>query len=366
MKEKEVLEKTMHFLVHNSFQFTVAIMCLVHAALLLITWYAGVLPLTFFNILSVVVYLFCVLLCRMGQIMPVYLSILLEVTAYAVTSVYYIGWESGSYFFLFSIVPIIIYFGCFLFKGSKRWIVVAILAMNFIIFSLLYIGHATMMPVYKLSDNLRIVMTLFSSFAMFFSIVFYSSIYINVSEYKMGTLEEENEQLAVNAKEDSLTCLLNRRGFLPLVENLMKDEDPEEFCIALFDIDNFKRINDTYGHDCGDEVLLGISKIIKKELPDCDICRWGGEEFVILMRNYEVIDAKRKMEEIRRIIESTPTVFYNKRIPATITVGVAEYSDVYKTPEELIKIADERMYYGKQHGKNIVIFEDKRKNLKSG
>ena len=64
------------------------------------------------------------------------------------------------------------------------------------------------------------------------------------------------------------------------------------------------------------------------------------------------------MEYVRKFIESTPTIFYNKRIPVTVTIGLMEYDPSYKTSEEVIKVADERMYYGKQHGKNILICED--------
>ena len=174
----------------------------------------------------------------------------------------------------------------------------------------------------------------------------------------MSDLEQKNEQLMVDAKVDVLTSLLNRRGFLPLIDALMGEEHSEQFCVAFFDIDNFKRINDSYGHDCGDEVLRHITKIIMKEMNGCDVCRWGGEEIIILMKGYDYSTAKRKMEALRNSIESTPTIFYNKRIPATITIGLEEYKDIYQNPEDIIKAADKRMYYGKQHGKNILIFKD--------
>ena len=76
-----------------------------------------------------------------------------------------------------------------------------------------------------------------------------------------------------------------------------------------------------------------------------------------MMRDYDMAVAKEKMEYVRRTIETSPTIFYNKRIPATVTIGVEERREVHKEAEEIIKIADERMYYGKQHGKNIVVCE---------
>ena len=108
--------KIFEFLIKNSFSFTVGVMCLVHAGLMLFMGINGVLPLFFFNILSVVVYIFCFILCNFRLIMPVYVSIILEVTIYTVIATYYVGLKCGTYCFLFSIVPIIIYFGSYLFQ----------------------------------------------------------------------------------------------------------------------------------------------------------------------------------------------------------------------------------------------------------
>ena len=358
MKIRNIVDKTLHFLVHNSFLFTVAIMCLVHATLLAVTWLAQVTPLVYFNILSVIVYVFCILLCNIGHILPVYISILLEVTIYACVATHYIGWGSGSYCFLCSVVPIIIYFGCFLFKGAKRWIIVLALILNFSVYVYLYVRYVDAEPVYVIPYFARMFLMVFSSFVMVFSVVFYNVIYIYSSEYERVSLEQKNKQLSVDAREDVLTSLLNRRGFLPVVASLMKDVGHNHFCIAFCDIDNFKRINDSYGHDCGDEVLRHMAGLFKKEMQGCDICRWGGEEIVILMKDYDFAVAKEKMEYMRKTIETNPTVFFNKRINATVTIGLEENRDSYHEPEDIIKVADARMYYGKQSGKNIVISED--------
>ncbi|MBR4778178.1 MAG: GGDEF domain-containing protein [Lachnospiraceae bacterium] len=354
---REKINKIMHILVHNSFLVTVIVIGLVHAALLGITWYADVTPLANFNILSVVVSSFCVGLCKNGHYLPVYVSLFLEVVIYSAISVYYIGWGCGSYFFLFSIVPIVIYFGCFFLKGSNRRIIVLMLILIFTMFVVLYVIYGKQTPKYSVNDTIREILFTFSAFAMFFAVVFYNAIYIYSSEDEKSSLEEKNVRLSADALEDTLTGLLNRRGFLPKVDELIK-VDGAHFCIAFFDIDNFKRINDSYGHDCGDEVLRHISSMVKKEMHGCEICRWGGEEFIILMKDYDMAVAGQKMEYIRKLIESTPTVFYNKHISVTVTIGLEEYSDKYPNPEDIIKVADERMYYGKQHGKNIVISED--------
>ena len=76
------------------------------------------------------------------------------------------------------------------------------------------------------------------------------------------------------------------------------------------------------------------------------------------MKDYDLTVAKEKMEYLRKIIETNPTFFFNKRINATITIGLEENKEIYHEPEDIIRIADGRMYYGKQHGKNILIYED--------
>lgn len=358
MNEKKAVDNVMHFLIHNSFLFTVVIMCLVHATLLVLSWFAKADTIVLFNVLSVIVYLFCIILCKFGHITPVYVSILLEVGIYAAVSVYYIGWKCCSYCFLFSIVPIVIYFGSFIFKNSKRWIIVLSLGLIFLEYSILYIYYSETAPIYAVNDGLVSVFTIFSAFVMFFSMIFYNTVYIYSSEHEMNTLEKENEQLSVDAKNDILTDMLNRRGFKPKVDEQIKNAAKETFSVAFCDIDNFKRVNDSYGHECGDEVLKHISRMIKKEMSDCDICRWGGEEIVILMKGYDLNKAVDSMENVRKLIETVPTVFYNKHIPVTITIGVVEYDIKFKESDSIIKVADERMYYGKQHGKNIVVFKD--------
>ncbi len=344
----------MQFLLHNIFVVTVGVMGLVHLTLLFIMWIGGITPLMLFNILSVVVYAFCMLLCRYGIIMPVYISVVLEVTAYAVISTYYIGLRSASYCFLFSIVPIIIYFGSYLFKGLLRLHIAVMLALNFATFVFLYVRFSNAPPIYEMSPPVRMTLVLFTSFAMIFATIFYNMIYIYSSEHEVIALTKRNKQLSHDVKNDALTNLLNRRGFLPEVEHLMEGTD-NHFCIAFCDIDDFKRVNDSFGHDAGDEVLRHIAGIIKNEMPGCPVCRWGGEEMVILMKDYDMAVARTKMEYIRKTVETTPTVFYSRIISVTITIGVVEYNQSYAKSEEIIKVADDRMYYGKQHGKNMVV-----------
>lgn len=353
----KVLVRVLRYLVENAYSFTVAVMGLVHATLAVIFLIAGVWELVQFNFVSVIIYAFCFILCRFGHILPVYASIILEVTIYSVVSTYYVGLRCGTYCFLFSIIPIIIYFGSSLFKGSQRWGVVVMLILNFIMFVVLYASFFQVQPKYIVPEPIMLLLVIISSFAMVFATMFYNAMYIFSSENQVNILEKKNKQLSAYAHEDALTSLLNRRGFLPLVNELMK-EPANHFSIAFCDLDDFKRINDSYGHEAGDEVLKHVTYMIKRELPGCDICRWGGEEFVILLNGCDLVTAKGQVERLRKSIESNPTSFFGKNIFVTTTIGLEENKEEYKSPEDIIKAADARMYYGKQHGKNILVAED--------
>ncbi len=356
--DANLLKLTMQVLVRNAYAFTVGVMCLVHSVLFALFLASGVIPLVIYNVVSVAIYLLCFFLCKFERILPVYAIIILEVTVYTVVSSYYIGLRCGTYCFLFSIIPIIIYFGSSLFKGRQRLGVVLMLVLNFITFAVLYISFSETQPVYLVSPFIRTILVVFSAFAMVFATMFYNAMYIFASENEVTILEQKNKQLSADASKDALTSLLNRRGFLPLVKSAMKDGKKNQFCVAFCDLDNFKKVNDTYGHDAGDEVLKHFAQLIKNEMQGCHVCRWGGEEIVILMRDYGLNAANAKMEKLRKNVETEPTEFFGKKIPITVTIGVAEFKNGHKDPEDIIKVADARMYYGKQHGKNIVVFED--------
>ncbi|MBR4948984.1 MAG: GGDEF domain-containing protein [Clostridiales bacterium] len=356
--KKIALNDVLRFLVTNTPEITVGVMGLVHAFLLIIFLIADVTPLAVFNVVSVIIYVVCMILCRLRYNMPVYASIILEVNTYTVVSTYYIGIRCGTYFFMFSIVPIMIYFGSKMFQGKRRMSLVIMLLLNFAVFVVTYVVFFGIQPVYDVSPVITLILVIFSAFAMIFSVIFYNTIYIYSTENMVINLEEKNKQLSADAHEDALTSLLNRRGFLPLVKTLMEGDTYTRFCVAFCDLDDFKRVNDSYGHDAGDEVLKHAATMIRQELPGCDVCRWGGEEFVILLKDTDLVSAKGRVERLRKTVESNPTSFFGKQIFVTLTIGLEEYRENYTEPEAVIRKADERMYYGKQHGKNIVIFED--------
>ena len=121
----------------------------------------------------------------------------------------------------------------------------------------------------------------------------------------------------------------------------------------MADIDNFKKINDTYGHNGGDEVLKAVSERMKAVCTGCDTSRWGGEEFLILCTG-PLSDVKAMLETLRSTIESEPIHYEDMNIPVTLTIGFAGRKK-QQSVDEWINTADNNLYYGKTNGKNVVI-----------
>ena len=125
---------------------------------------------------------------------------------------------------------------------------------------------------------------------------------------------------------------------------------------AMSDIDNFKRINDTYGHNGGDEVLRTVAETIKNVCGGCTVARWGGEEFLIVSEE-DISEGQEMLERLRRTIESNPVSFEGQEIKVTITIGAAS-KRTEQTIDQWVQEADNRLYYGKNNGKNRVIVNE--------
>lgn len=150
------------------------------------------------------------------------------------------------------------------------------------------------------------------------------------------------------SRTDELTQINNRYS---LYDYFDQEKDKSNLSLAIFDIDDFKNINDGYGHVTGDYVLKTVAEIINNQLSDSFVCRYGGEEFVVVM-NKNV--AYKKLEEIRKTIEKTTFEFNNNKINITTTIGIAEYINGISL-EKWIENADKKMYSGKNSGKNKTV-----------
>ncbi len=177
-------------------------------------------------------------------------------------------------------------------------------------------------------------------------------------------LREKNKMLAELAERDFLTGLYNRRHAFKVLKLYQKlaDRDPNfKISFILIDIDFFKIINDTYGHDAGDFVLKQLSILLRANTRKSDIiARWGGEEFLLILPKTDLEQAKTVAEKLRKAVENTEFEYNGKRIKLTISAGVASL-DLGKTHsdkdiEEILIEVDKRLYQAKQGGRNLIIY----------
>ena len=177
-------------------------------------------------------------------------------------------------------------------------------------------------------------------------------------------LKEANKILEKSATKDPLTDVYNRRGLreelrhiIQSAENERRDIEPKDNAVLMLDIDNFKKINDTYGHDAGDEILRQAADFLKGHMRETDIiCRWGGEEFVIVMQdmNAKAVIKKFYNEESKQAEMGFVAMADGKEIPVTFSGGVSELApgeSIVKT----IARADKGLYQAKNQGKNMIL-----------
>jgi diguanylate cyclase (GGDEF)-like protein/PAS domain S-box-containing protein len=170
------------------------------------------------------------------------------------------------------------------------------------------------------------------------------------------------EQLQQAAKHDGLTGIFNRRHGYELIEAEMRrcTRFGHALTLASLDLDNFKFINDQYGHACGDNVLVSTVATIQKMLRATDMmCRWGGEEFLIMLAETKLEDAVRMAERLREAVASQTVIGPQQEvIRITASFGLAEFANDKATLEEVLRCADKALYQAKDGGRNRVCAGD--------
>jgi diguanylate cyclase (GGDEF)-like protein len=180
----------------------------------------------------------------------------------------------------------------------------------------------------------------------------------NDLEKRVVELSELKEKFEIFAKTDPLTDLPNRRAMNEKLdyEVLRLKRNKKPFVIVMADIDEFKKINDTYGHDVGDDVLVRVAKVFKDMSRRTDIiCRWGGEEFLALLPETDLKGGIFFAEKLRSKIEKTCFNNGQNEISVTMSFGVGVYSDATRHIDSCIKQADTCLYEAKKTGRNKVV-----------
>ncbi|MFT3951335.1 MAG: GGDEF domain-containing protein [Oscillospiraceae bacterium] len=267
------------------------------------------------------------------------------------------GWPLGYGLVLFFFVPLAFYL-----PVPRRRYSVLISTLAMLCFVLLRI---------ELSDfTIKIPMTsaevlhiyLFNTISCFVMTILFSFIFHVHRTSMVQMLGDKNAALEILANIDPLTGLLNRRSMMAKINGVFSassEGTTSTFSLIIADIDGFKHINDRYGHNTGDAVLVTVAQIITGAVPEnASVCRWGGEEVLILLPDTDLAAGREAAETLRKKIEQAPIhADTTDVIHVTMTFGVSVSSPNLPL-DKIISFADTRLYLGKQSGKNIVICQD--------
>jgi diguanylate cyclase len=174
---------------------------------------------------------------------------------------------------------------------------------------------------------------------------------------KVRKLEAELEQVSEQISQDQLTGVLNRRGLDDAMQREMARAERRKtgLCVAVLDLDNFKKLNDTYGHQAGDDALIHLTKVVRKTLRPTDtVARYGGEEFIILFSETDLAQAVLVMRRLQRELTKRFFLHNNERLLITFSAGVAMLAPG-EAQEAVFARADKAMYQAKVQGKNRVV-----------
>lgn len=343
-------------------KFTALIFCvsLVHLCYLFFFFILGIPLLYIYNLCAVLFYLFCTYYTYKEHYNFTFTGCVVEINIHALLTSLCIGYDGGFTMFCIIIAPIAFYMAFSLSAFRRRIFTPCFAAFfSFLVFLLAHFLSNYLPHPYEEFINARQTTLLYSFNATvtFFILVFFSLLFILEIQNVQFNLEKQNRYLDNLARMDFLTRLLNRRSMQEYLDQALHDavQNSCPFCLVLGDIDDFKQINDTYGHECGDQVLVHISGMIRSQVGEPNqVCRWGGEEILILL-HCPLEQSIELIEHIRRQIACVPTLYQEHRISHTMTFGLAACQPELSL-EDIIRTADHNLYRGKRQGKNVVIY----------
>lgn len=210
-------------------------------------------------------------------------------------------------------------------------------------------------PVFVIDSSTSILYQSLNSIMLFIIlsidfIIFSSNIQNTERELRLN-----NQELHKEADTDPLTQLPNRRAMQDQIDLFRKNSPDLPFSVAIGDIDFFKKVNDTYGHNCGDYTLQQLAELFRSTSKgEYSVCRWGGEEFCFFLPGKNIDEAWNSMFELNEAVRKMPLHFEGHDFSITITIGIEE-NDFRSSIEHILEKADKKLYMGKVAGRNRVV-----------
>lgn len=355
MKAIWCIPNTVHYENEKFFEITqiaYIVGLVVHCLALVLFWHFKLHEMAWFNlIVSIPIFVFAFIINRLGRHNLAFGLAFAELLGHQSLSIYFIGWEYGIQYWLVLLMAL-----SFFNANWKLSIKVLCFSIVWATFLLLYISRGNShISTFASKSEANAIYILFSSIALIL-LGFLINYYAQASNTIEKTLRKSETRYRHLAKRDSLTGLLNRRGFRELCDAQLpcSSQGQESFSILMLDIDFFKKINDTYGHDAGDIVINSVGQEILDSFRSKDICaRYGGEEFIVLLPETDSKNAFRAAEKIRkRIQELKLSLPEGVVLSCTVSIGVSSSSAQIRGYDELITLADSMLYVAKKQGRN--------------
>ncbi|MCM1103883.1 MAG: GGDEF domain-containing protein [Clostridium sp.] len=352
---KNVLNGTEQITNRLKFSLIVYSIACVHVVLLCVFLVLQITPLYLFNLASVATYLFAARWVRREIYLPVYYTAYFEIILHSFVATLCIGWQFGFAQYIIAVIPVGYYVSYTLHIKRHR---ILIPTQNAVAASILFLTckflSYYLTPFYTIDNPvLEFSLYTFNSICTFLFLIVFSLIYVVEIRSTYAKLRHQNMILEQLANTDPLTGLYNRRSMQLFIEQALASDS--SFALIMGDIDDFKKINDTYGHDFGDVALHDIAQIAVAQVGEQGyVCRWGGEELLILISNGRYEQTYQIAESIRRHVANHIFETNNKWIHCTLTLGIATYQKGMSV-EETITQADSNLYRGKRSGKNKVV-----------
>lgn len=308
--------------------------------------YFGVTYMVWHSIPTIAAYIAMYGLIRRNKLDVYVLVIYIVITAYMAAGTVCLGFDAGYQMYCASLIPLAFYMsylGDMLHTRKLNAMVTSLLlVLVFLVSTSFALIHG---PIYDVDKHFIYRCMVGNSVAVFCFLIGYTSLIHKL----VGSTEK---RLAEMAHRDQLTGLFNRHYMMTYMDELCQ-QMPTDQWIAMLDIDEFKVINDTYGHHGGDYVLTELTRIMRQVCGDCVIARWGGEEFLIVTNG--TAQEHELIEKLRQAVAEATFVFEDQIIPVTITAGIADY-EAGQSIDKWIQSADRKMYLGKNSGKNQVVY----------
>ena len=328
---------------HRTLIFLIMCLC-VHVVNALLFWKFGLYPLVVLNAISSVIYVVFLTIFKDENLRISFAYF--EIIIFSAVTELISGGHFGTLVFVIGMVAVIFFMLPYsnrkkhVYQGIGALLAVAISQISFFEYSV----YPELMDKVLLHSSfvkgMNLVITLFSLFYL-------TNLYL-------VELRTTREKLDYNSNHDMLTGLYNRRFFESIMKR-SKDEKETSFSVAMLDVDDFKKINDTYGHETGDRVLAAVSRCIESCLPqDAVAVRWGGEEFVLYLPQVENSRALEVLETFRTKLSEQEIYHKGIRVAITATIGLCTGESIADY-EEYLRQADEKLYWGKKHGKNQIV-----------